>query len=105
MTSSVRSLLACAVLAGSTAHAQLPVTRADAVRAALASGTRVALARADTAAALARLLTARALPNPTLGASYSKSPPTKHVTLDIPVLDALWSRGVRVGQAGAAARA
>ena len=82
-----------------------PVTRADAHRAALAAGTRVALARADTAAAIARLLTARALPNPVLGATYSKSPPQKHLTLDLPLLDAIWTRGARVDQAGAAARA
>jgi hypothetical protein len=65
----------------------------------------VALARADTAAAIARLLTARALPNPTLAASYSKSVPQQHVTLDIPVFDALWKRGLVVGQANASARA
>ena len=45
----------------SVADAQLPITRADAQRAALAAGTRVALARVDTAAAIARLLTARTL--------------------------------------------
>ncbi|MEP6619663.1 MAG: TolC family protein [bacterium] len=85
--------------------AQQPVTRADAARAAFAAGTRVALARADTAAALARLLTARALPNPVLSASYSKSTPQKHVTLDIPVFDALWNRAARLGQASASAHA
>ena len=92
-------------LENSVALAQLPVTRADAERAALSAGTRVALARADTAAAIARLLTARALPNPTLAASYSKSVPQQHVTLDIPVFDALWKRGLVVGQANASARA
>lgn len=85
--------------------AQLAVTRADAERAALAAGTRVALARADTAAAIARLLSARAIPNPTFAASYSKSVPQKHLTLDIPVFDALWKRGLVVGQANASARA
>ena len=82
-----------------------PVTRADAHRAALAAGTRVALARADTAAAIARLLTARALPNPVLGATYSKSPPQKHLTHDLPLLDAIWTRGARVDQARASTRA
>lgn len=81
------------------------VTRVDAERAALSAGTRVALARADTAAALARLLTARTLPNPTFSASYTKSAPTKHLTLDVPVFDALRTRGTRVGQAAAASRA
>ena len=89
----------------SRAGAQQPVTRADAVRAALSAGTRVALARADTAAALARLLSARALPNPTFAATWSKAVPQKHLTLDIPVFDALWKRGLLVGQANAAARA
>ena len=89
----------------SHAGAQQVVTRADAERAAFSAGTRVALARADTAAALARLLGASALPNPTLTASFSKSVPQKHVTLDLPVLDAIWTRGARVGQANAAARA
>ncbi len=87
------------------AAAQRAVTRADAERAALAGGTRIALARADTAAALARLLSARALPNPVFGATYSKATPQKHLTLDVPVFDALWTRGLRVGQANAAARA
>ncbi len=85
--------------------AQQPVTRQDAERSALSAGTRVALARADTAAALARLLTARTLPNPTLSASASKATPQKHVTLELPILDALYTRGPRVGQASAAARA
>jgi outer membrane protein, heavy metal efflux system len=94
-----------AVLTAAPLEAQLPVTRADAERAALSAGTRVALARADTAAAIARLLTARALPNPTLAASYTKSTPQKHVTLDFPVFDAIWKRGLVVGQANASARA
>lgn len=96
---------ALAILVALPVEAQLSVTRADAERAALAAGTRVALARVDTAAALARLLSARALPNPTLAASYSKSAPQKHVTLDIPVFDAMWKRGLVIGQASASARA
>jgi outer membrane protein TolC len=83
---------------------QQPVTRADAHRAALAAGPRVALARADTAAARAALITARALPNPSLAATYSKSPPQKHLILDVPV-DAPWSRRPRVGAASATAHA
>ena len=87
------------------ALAQRPVTRAEAEAAALAAGPRVALARADTAAAIARLLSARALPNPTFGAVYSKAVPQKHLTIDLPVFDALRTRGLRVGQATASARA
>ena len=81
-----------------------PVTRADAARAALAAGPRVALARADTAAARAALVTARARPNPSLAATYSASAPKQHVILDVPI-DAPWSRGPRVGAASASARA
>ena len=99
------TLAVLVVLAASPVHAQWAVTRADAERAALSAGTRVALARADTAAAIARLLTARALPNPTLAASYTKSTPQKHLTIDIPVFDALWKRGLVLGQANASARA
>jgi cobalt-zinc-cadmium efflux system outer membrane protein len=97
------ALLALAI--GLPASAQLPVTRTEAERAALSAGARVALARADTALALAKLRTASALPNPTLGLSYSKSVPTKHVAVEIPLLDALWTRNARVNQARAEARA
>ena len=101
----VATLGALVALALVPVRAQEPVTRAEAARAALASGTRIALARADSAAALARLLTAHALPNPTLAAMYSTAVPQKHVTLDIPVFGALWTRGARVAQAKASARA
>ncbi|CAN5801738.1 TolC family protein [soil metagenome] len=104
----LRRLAAVAVFvlpAMAPALAQRPVTRAEAEAAALASGPRVALARADTAAAIARLLSARALPNPTFAAVYSKATPQKHLTLDLPLFDALRTRGLRVGQATASARA
>jgi hypothetical protein len=90
-----------ALLAVPVANGQRAVTRAEAERAALGAGARIALARADTAAAMARMLTARALPNPTLGATYSKATPQKHLTLDIPIIDALFTRGLRVNQASA----
>jgi cobalt-zinc-cadmium efflux system outer membrane protein len=64
----------------------------------------VALARADTAAARAALITARALPNPSLAATYSMAAPRKHLILDVPV-DAPWSRGPRIGAANATTRA
>jgi outer membrane protein, heavy metal efflux system len=91
-------------LASAPLIAQRPVTRADAVSAALASGSRVALARADTAAARARAMSARALPNPSLAASYSKSTPQKHVSVEIP-LEAPWLRSARIGAAEALSRA
>lgn len=98
---------ALGVLLATAAHqagAQLPVTRSTAERAALAAGPRVALARADSAAARAALLTARALPNPSLAASYTADKPSKHVSLDVP-FDAPWTRGPRIGAARAAGRA
>src|SRR4051812_43844280 len=83
------------------ASAQRPVTRADAVDAAVTVGPRLAVAQADTAVALAALITARALPNPTLAASYTKDPPPYHASLEIPI-DFPWLRGARVGSARAA---
>lgn len=83
------------------AAAQRPVTRAAAVDAAITVGPRLAVAQADTAVALAALITARALPNPTLAASYTKDPPPYHSTLELP-LDFPWLRGPRVGSASAA---
>jgi outer membrane protein, heavy metal efflux system len=91
-------------LTASRSAAAQPVTRAEAARRALAAGPRVTLARADTAAARAALITARALPNPSLAATYSKSAPQKHLILDVPV-DAPWMRGPRVGAARATVRA
>lgn len=85
-------------------RAQLPVTRADAERLALAQGSRVALARADTAAARAALITARALPNPSLSAQRTGAPPQRHLIFDVP-FDAPWVRGPRVGAARAQHRA
>lgn len=83
------------------ANAQRPVTRAEAVDAAVRVGPRLAVAQADTAVALAALITARALPNPTLAASYTKDAPPYHTTLEFP-LDFPWLRGPRIGSASAA---
>ena len=84
--------------------AQRAVTREAAIDAALASGSRVALARADSAAARARALSARAFANPSVSASYSKATPQKHVSLEIP-LPSPWSRGARISAAEALTRA
>jgi outer membrane protein, heavy metal efflux system len=86
------------------ARAQIPVTRTDAERAALAAGPRVALARADTAAARAAIIAARAWPNPNLAYTRSEAVPRNHLTVDFP-LDAPWARGPRVASANAARRA
>src|SRR5437868_7053669 len=83
------------------ARGQRPVTRAEAVGAAVTVGPRLAVAEADTAVALAALITARALPNPTLAASYTKDQPPYHSTLELPI-DFPWLRGPRVGSASAA---
>src|SRR2546425_8060188 len=81
--------------------AQQPVTRADAVAAALARGARAAFGRADTAVAAAVLHGARAYPNPSLSASYTKDLPHNHVAASLP-LDLPWLRSARVGSAAAA---
>ncbi|HKW09659.1 MAG TPA: hypothetical protein VJO33_04720, partial [Gemmatimonadaceae bacterium] len=77
------------------------MSRAEAIDAAVTVGPRLAVAQADTAVALAALITARALPNPTLAASYTKDQPQYHSTLEFP-LDFPWLRGPRIGSASAA---
>jgi len=81
--------------------AQQPVTRAEAVAAALARGARVALGRADTTAARGLVRAARAFPNPVLSASYTKDLPRYHALIDVP-LDLPWLRGARIGAAESA---
>jgi outer membrane protein TolC len=61
------------------------LTRAEAVELALARGTRAALANATVRAARAGVLAARALANPTLSATYSKSTPRYHAIVDVPL--------------------
>src|SRR5881396_3136952 len=80
---------------------QQPVTRADAVAAALARGARAAFGRADTAAAAAVLHGARLYPNPALAATYTKDVPHYHVIADIS-LDLPWLRSARIGAAASA---
>ena len=77
------------------------MTRAQAVAAALARGARVALGRADTAAATGLARSARAFPNPILSASYTKSVPQHHAIVDWP-LDLPWLRSARIGAAESA---
>jgi cobalt-zinc-cadmium efflux system outer membrane protein len=104
---SLAASLAAALAAPYPAGAQgtlEPVSRAQAVEAALARAPRLGVARADSAAAAAQLLTARAFANPTLAASYSKSVPQYHVSLDLP-LDYPSVRGVRTRSAAAARQA
>jgi cobalt-zinc-cadmium efflux system outer membrane protein len=91
---------AAALTIPSQTAAQRPVTRREAIEAALAAGPRVALAAPDTAIARGDVLAARAYPNPVAGASYTKDSPQRHVTLDLP-LDFPWLRGPRIGAAEA----
>ncbi len=94
-------LCAMATLAAVPLHAQAaPLSRADAVRSALARGPRAAVARADTLAAAAALLTARAFLNPSLATTYSQSTPQYHVSVDLP-LELPGLRRARVGSAEA----
>src|SRR6195952_5163938 len=65
-------------------QSRMTVSRDDAIRIALERSPRGAVARADSAAASANVLLARQFENPTLSASYSKSDPKAHFSLDIP---------------------
>jgi cobalt-zinc-cadmium efflux system outer membrane protein len=89
------------LLVATAASAQQPVTRAEAVAAALHRGARVAVGRADTVAALGAARTARAFPNPTVSGSYSKDTPNYHALGDLP-LDLPWLRSSRIGAAESA---
>jgi cobalt-zinc-cadmium efflux system outer membrane protein len=81
-------------------HSQLtPLSRTAAIETALERGPRVTVARADTAVAGAALTAARALPNPSLSASYSRSVPRYHVSVDVPI-DFPMLRQLRIRAAG-----
>ena len=86
------------LMAGGGIAAQQPVTREAAIDAAEARGARLALARTDTAVSAAELAAARTIENPAASASYSKSTPQYHASLDVP-LDFLWVRGPRAAAA------
>jgi outer membrane protein, heavy metal efflux system len=78
--------IACAASAASSgAQAPPPLSRAAAIQGALERGARIAVAAADTSVASAALIAARARPNPSLTASYSKSLPNYHAAVDIPI--------------------
>src|SRR6185503_11743765 len=83
------------------AGAQNPVSRDEAVQAAVNAGTRLAIARSDTMVAFAGLAAARAWQNPTLSATYSKSVPTYHYIVDLP-FDLPGMRSARIGSARSA---
>jgi outer membrane protein, heavy metal efflux system len=78
-----------------------PISREQAVEAALVRGARLGLARADTALAFAQLLTARALQNPTLSTVYSGAVPKYHITADQPIeLPGIRRARIQAAQAG-----
>lgn len=87
-------------LLAAVARSQQPVTRQQAIESAIARGARAAVARADTLVGSAQLLTARQRDNPSLSASYSKSTPHYHATVDLP-LDITGARGARLRSAEA----
>ena len=89
---------ACIVAASRPTLAQQPVTRAAAIAAVIDHGPRVALARADSAAAQAQLTIARQFENPVASATYSKSVPQQHYALGIPI-DFPWMRSPRISGA------
>lgn len=79
------------------------ISRQEAVDSALTRGGRLAVAIADTSAARARIMSAGALENPSFNATYSKSAPQLHFTVDVPIpLPGL--RSARIGSAQAAFR-
>jgi cobalt-zinc-cadmium efflux system outer membrane protein len=82
------------------ARSQEPVTRQQAVESAIARGARAAVARADTLVGSAQLLSARQWDNPSLAATYSKSPPKYHTIFDLPI-DIRGTRGTRIQAAQA----
>lgn len=86
--------------------AQRPVTLEQAIESALSLGPRIALLRADSLAAAARIATARAYPNPTFSPAYTKSPPQYHLELEqpfeYPFLRAARIRAATLGAGGAA---
>jgi cobalt-zinc-cadmium efflux system outer membrane protein len=83
--------------------AQIPVTMATAVDSALARGTRVALARADSASARAQLISARELPNPTASINWTEDTPHMHGFVFFPI-DYPWYRHARLRGAEFGAR-
>ena len=106
MTTVTSRFAVLALLAGSAgvAAAQTPVSRRDAVAAAQAHGSRVAVARADSLTAEAQRRLARAYPNPSLSLTYSAAVPTQHAIVELP-LDVPWLRSPRVEAADLSAQA
>jgi cobalt-zinc-cadmium efflux system outer membrane protein len=89
-----------AVAAPVCVQSQQPVSRDQAIEAAVTRGARAAVARADTLVGAAELLTARSWENPSLAATVSKAPPKYHAIVDLP-LDITGARAARIRAAEA----
>ena len=100
MSSLVRATAFFVFLSAAVARSQQPVTRQQAIESAITRGARSAVARADTLVGAAQLLTARSWENPSLAATYSKSPPPYHAIVDLP-FDITGIRGARIRAADA----
>lgn len=96
----VPAIVVLAIAVPSGARGQQPVSREQAIEAAVTRGARAAVARADTLIGAAQLLTARSWDNPSLAATYSKAPPNYHAIVDLP-LDVTGIRGTRIRAAQA----
>ncbi|HET6567264.1 MAG TPA: TolC family protein [Rhodothermales bacterium] len=92
------------LIATAPASAQHRVSLPEAVAAAEANAPRIAAAKADSAAAQADVVIARAFPNPNLSLGYSKSVPRHHVELEQP-LEYPGLRSARIEAARMAAHA
>lgn len=101
----LKVIMAAAILiAPVSLSSQQRITRAQAIESALARGGRLAIAAADTSVARAGLFSARLLQDPAFAASYSKSAPKLHFSLELPI-DLPGVRSARIGSASAAVRA
>ena len=94
------SALALAIGAPVSLHSQQPISRDQAIEAAVTRGARAAVARADTLVGAAELLTAKSWENPSLAATVSKAPPKYHAIVDLP-LDITGARSARIRSAEA----
>jgi outer membrane protein, heavy metal efflux system len=81
-------------------RSQQPLTRQQAIDAAVNRGARAAVARADTLVGSAQVLAARTRDNPSLSTTYSKSTPHYHAIVDLP-LDISGARSARINSARA----
>jgi len=81
-------------LAGTSGSQSRPVSRVEAVAAAVAQGPRLALARSDSSAAVAGVARARQWENPIFSLEYTRDAPRQHYVLGIPL--PFPSRGTRI---------